>query len=148
MDTINELQTTYEISFIVKGEDVAEVKKLIEECQGVVQNEKPLEKVTLAYPVKKEKQGFKGVMVINSTKEDIKKLEEKMRFTEGVLRCLIQKKKKTEKKIERSSEEEGYKKTGSENKIGLVPKEAKKMFEPALTNEALEKQIEEISKEQ
>ena len=87
----------YEMMFIVKATMEAEqvkataegIKKLAENKHSKVADYKELGEKKLAYPIKKELNGYYFVMQIESTKEAIAELDRKTTLDENVLRHLI-----------------------------------------------------------
>ena len=89
--------TKYEIMFIVKATmESADVKKsaetyknLIETLKGKVVEAKELGEKKLAYPIKKELNGYYYVMQVEANKEAIQEFDRKIRLDETILRHLI-----------------------------------------------------------
>ena len=87
----------YEIMFIVKATmERADVKKsaetyknLIETLKGKVVEAKELGEKKLAYPIKKELNGYYYVMQVEADKEAIQEFDRKIRLDETILRHLI-----------------------------------------------------------
>ena len=87
----------YEMMFIVKAtmesdqvKATAEnMKKVVTECGGTVSEFKELGEKKLAYPIKKELNGYYFVMQIETTKEAEAELSRKAGLDENVLRHLI-----------------------------------------------------------
>ena len=87
----------YEIMFIVKATmESADVKKsaetyknLIETLKGKVVEAKELGEKKLAYPIKKELNGYYYVMQVEANKEAIQEFDRKIRLDETILRRLI-----------------------------------------------------------
>ena len=87
----------YEIMFIVKATmESADVKKsaetyknLIETLKGKVVEAKELGERKLAYPIKKELNGYYYVMQVEANKEAIQEFDRKIRLDETILRHLI-----------------------------------------------------------
>lgn len=87
----------YEIMFIVKAtQESADVKKTAENAKKILTNEKA--KVTelkelgekkLAYPIKKELNGYYYVMEAEAPKEAIAEFDRKIKLDENILRHLI-----------------------------------------------------------
>lgn len=133
----------YEISCIFSGkfseEEVKKikenVKKLIEEVGGKILGEESWGKKQLAYPVKKENQGFYEFITFQINPLALADLEKKIRLMDEVLRYLIvlflpkkiieEKPKEKKKKIKEKVEKE-KKKTEE-----LVPKKLIKKTKPA-----------------
>ena len=87
----------YEIMFIVKATmESADIKKcaesfksLISDLKGKVVEYKELGEKKLAYPIKKELNGYYYVMQVEANKEIIQEFDRKIRLDENVLRHLI-----------------------------------------------------------
>ena len=87
----------YEIMFIVKATmETADVKKsaetyknLIETLKGKVVEAKELGEKKLAYPIKKELNGYYYVMQVEADKEAIQEFDRKIRLDETILTHLI-----------------------------------------------------------
>ncbi len=87
----------YEIMFIVKATmESADVKKtaetfksLISHLKGNVVDFKELGEKHLAYPIKKELNGYYFVMDVEASKDAIEEFDRKIRIDENVLRHLI-----------------------------------------------------------
>ena len=87
----------YEIMFIVKATmESADVKKsaetyknLIETLKGKVVEAKELGEKKLAYPIKKELNGYYYVMQVEANKVAIQEFDRKIRFDETILSHLI-----------------------------------------------------------
>ena len=87
----------YEMMFIVKAtmeessvKAAAEnVKKLAESLKAKVDSFKEMGQKKLAYPIKKEINGYYYVMTMTASKETIKEVNRKMSIDENVIRHLI-----------------------------------------------------------
>ncbi len=87
----------YEMMFIVKAtmesdqvKATAEnMKKVVSSCGGTVTEFKELGEKKLAYPIKKELNGYYFVMQIEATKEAEAELNRKAGLDENVLRHLV-----------------------------------------------------------
>lgn len=87
----------YEIMFIVKAtmenadvKKTAETfKKLISDLKGKVVEYKELGEKKLAYPIKKELNGYYFVMQVEADKDCVQEFDRKIRLDENVLRHLI-----------------------------------------------------------
>lgn len=87
----------YEIMFIVKStmesdsvKKTAETfKKLVIDLKGKVDEYKELGQKKLAYPIKKELNGYYFVMQVEADKDCIQEFDRKIRLDESVLRHLI-----------------------------------------------------------
>lgn len=89
--------TKYEIMFIVKAtQESADVKKTAENAKKILTSEganvtefKELGEKKLAYPIKKEINGYYYVMQVEAHKEAITEFDRKIKLDENVLRHLI-----------------------------------------------------------
>jgi len=87
----------YELTLVLdadlKSEDqkklIAKIKKTIEENKGKIEKEEEWGKKELAYPINKKKNGFYLLLNLESSKEDLPKIDKKLKIEEGVLRYLI-----------------------------------------------------------
>ncbi len=87
----------YEIMFIVKAtQESADVKKTAENAKKILTAEqanvtefKELGEKKLAYPIKKELNGYYYVMQVEANKEAITEFDRKIKLDENVLRHLI-----------------------------------------------------------
>ncbi|MEK7464644.1 MAG: 30S ribosomal protein S6 [Patescibacteria group bacterium] len=140
MNELDIKEQAYEISFISKLEDSAPIKKVLEKNRAVVLGEKTIEKIRLMYPIKHENYGFMGIINFTSPGDALSNIVSDLKLNENLLRYLIN-------KVRVSSMKEGSERKPIEYKRAPRKEAApKKTFEPALTNEDLEKRIEEILK--
>jgi len=86
----------YEIMFILKTNEeeaiknqVSELKAIITDMKGEIESEKEMGNRKLAYPIKKELNGYYYVMNVNANNEAIAEFERKARISENVLRHLV-----------------------------------------------------------
>jgi len=68
---------------------IAKIKKTIEENKGKIKQEEEWGKKELAYPINKKKNGVYLLLNLESSKEDLPKIDKKLKIEEGVLRFLI-----------------------------------------------------------
>jgi len=126
----------YEISFLIRAEeDAREVLELVKSMQGEVSLEGPVAKISLAYPIKKETHAYFGYFHFLLSPDVLQSLDKALTMKQKVLRFLIitpPVAKYKEKKV-------------------VLPKRARVALKPLSTrpskpisNEALEKKIEEI----
>lgn len=135
-----ENKSLYEISFIQEGENEGIPKKVIEKHGGQIVEDKPLVRIRFAYPIKKQTQGFFGVMRFCIDPLKVGLIDADLKFEKEVLRAIIVQFSEKDKNEEAALE-------GQENRLRrgkFVRTERKPGYEPALSNEALEKKIEEI----
>jgi len=124
----------YEIAFILKTEEATVISRFLEERGFTILTENHLEKVQLAYPIKKENYAYFGYLHFEGEPAAIKNLKADLKLNPEVLRYLIIARLFGKKDFKKSEPAESVEPKG---KLSLSP-------EPVLTNEALEKKIEEI----
>lgn len=126
----------YEITFYIKEENAAAVRDAVLAHHGEVTEERPFEKVRLEFPIKKESFAFLGILCVSLAPGEVASLTRALTLAPSVLRFLI-----TSVALPKEGKEE-VKKT-LERKRPPSPRATPS--EPAiLTNEAIEKKIEEI----
>ncbi len=89
--------TNYEIMFIVKTtmeeekikSTIEAMKKIITDGKGKVVETKEMGERKLAYPIKKELNGFYVVLKVEASKEVIGEFDRKAQLSETILRHLI-----------------------------------------------------------
>ena len=86
----------YEIMFILKSNEeeaiknqVSELKAIISDMKGEITNEKEMGNKKLAYPIKKELNGFYYVINCNASKDIVAEFDRKAKINENVIRHLI-----------------------------------------------------------
>lgn len=87
----------YELMFIVKStlddaslkKEVADVKSLVADNKGKVNDFKELGRKKLAYEINKEVSGFYYLMHFTITSESVKEVDRKLRINENIIRHLI-----------------------------------------------------------
>ena len=86
----------YEIMFILKSNEeeaiknqVSEFKAIITDMKGEIVEEKEMGNRKLAYPIKKELNGYYYVMNVNANNAAIAEFDRKARISENVLRHLV-----------------------------------------------------------
>ena len=132
----------YEMSYLLKNEgDVSVVGKFIKDLGGEIEFESPASKIVLAYPVQKEESAYFGYVHFSMEPAEISHLSHEMETRPGILRHLII--------------TPPFKKSESRPRVEVprrverapLPRQAEPV-RPAesLTNEELEKKIEEILK--
>lgn len=132
----------YEISFIINNEDSSAVKKTLSKRGAEVMSESEINKIRLSFPIKKQSYGFLGSMSFQAEPELLVLISADLKLEENVLRFMISKAKEgratKETRVADAKTRETRKETSKD--------ETKKVTEPVLTNEELEKKIEEILK--
>ena len=86
----------YEIMFILKSNEeeaiktqVSELKAIITDMNGEIVNEKEMGNRKLAYPIKKELNGYYYVINVNANNDAIAEFDRKAKINENVIRHLI-----------------------------------------------------------
>jgi len=144
---MEEIHKKYEISLMLRSEEASEsVSAFIKNQGGEILESSPLQKIKLAYPIKKEMNALFLSVVAKLEPEKILAVDQGLRLMPGVLRFLIIT--PPILKEERTERPARYGKPKSE--LPSKPEEPKEPrpaapSEPAvLTNELLEKKLEEI----
>ena len=132
----NEPKTHYEISTVTVSEEAASVKALLAKHNAQVLNERPVMKVQLAYKINKQGFGFMGTVDFLADTASVVALKQDLELDKDVIRAIVVKKKESKKREGRSEKEEAKGPTG--------PQKLRNILGSMLTNEALEKKIEEI----
>ncbi len=134
----------YEIAFWLKDESSSAVKEVLGKNNCDILEEKEVQKMQLGYDIKKEKFAFFGVIKFSSYPGAIQLIKEALNLNHSVLRYMVS-------DVSRKRMPEG-RPEGGENDRTMSFRERsnypasfkKKEEEDVLTNEGLEKKIEEI----
>ncbi len=143
-------QKEYEVGFwVVAEEAVVEVYNILEVAGMTIGTKVPVVSLKLAYPIKKHTSAFFGSCVFVGLPENVKKVDEALALNSKVIRTLIitPPVKMTTREDRSSAEMRGVK----INKISEVPMASRasvapQINMPVLSNEGLEKKLEEILK--
>ncbi len=129
------LEKEYEISFLIREENhKEEILSALQKIGAELIFVKEPEKINLAYPIKHVNQALFGFIDFKAFPEKAKELENNLKTSKNILRFMIiydsfiKKPSQDKKKIEESKK----------------PKQFIKQQENVLTNEALEKKLEEM----
>ncbi|MDP3052468.1 MAG: 30S ribosomal protein S6 [bacterium] len=133
----------YEIGFVIKTEDAAIISQSLKNRGFVVLAENPLEKIQLAYLIKKESYAYFSYSHFEGDPAAIKELKEDLKLNPEVLRYLIITPPFIKKLAWRNP---AFSETSGEMKFTPPVAKRSPAIESILTNEALEKKIEEILK--
>lgn len=131
----------YEISFVQETENESIPRKVIEKHGGQIVEDRPFVKIRFAYPIKKQTQGFFGVVRFCIDPSKVGTVDADLKFEKEILRAIIVRFSEKEKSEETATLE------NQDNRLrrGKFSRtERKPVYEPTLSNEALEKKIEEI----
>ncbi len=128
----------YELAFWTKDENDALVKKVLAKHRAEIVKERPVQKMRLAFPIRKENYAFLGTVIFSADVSAAKDISADLNLETGVLRYFLRKAKKPS--------------TDNRTENPEAPRERRPFFrlrseaktDQVLTNEALEKKIEEI----
>lgn len=134
---MNELKNRYELSFVTQSEDAASVKALLAKHTAKILNERPISKIQLAYKIAKQGYGFMGTTEFLADAASVVALKKDLQLEHDILRGIIIKLK--EAKVGDVGAEEK-----AAGKTPTGPQKLRNIFGTVLSNEALEKKIEEI----
>ncbi len=135
---MNELKNRYELSFVTQSEDAASVKALLAKNNAQILNERPISKIQLAYKIAKQGYGFMSTTEFLADAQSVVTLRYDLQLEKDVLRGIIIKLKEPKKATEKETDER------MPGKGPTAPQKLRNMFSGVLSNEALEKKIEEI----
>ncbi len=139
-DVIEEIKKQYEIGFLVPSEESApELVAMLKRYEADITNEGTLKRIRLAYPIKKETSAVFGYFHFKAEPEKAKALEQDLRTNSMVIRSIIVRLPKPSKKGSGSGEGKSARPSATAARPATEQKVA-----PSLSNEALEKKIEEI----
>jgi ribosomal protein S6 len=143
----------YELAILVKSEDqLPEIAAFLGQHEATVAGEPRVRKIALAYPVKKETEAIFASYLFSAVPSQAKKLEKDLSVRQDVLRSMIIIAIPVEDTRTTSSEGSSFaprrpRPTGRPPEVAPVPVAPRPVSAPAhLSNEALEKRIEEILK--
>jgi ribosomal protein S6 len=130
-----------EVTVLLKNDDVTPVQRAAENAGVVISQSQPsLVKIKLAYPIKKNNYAFLGSWRFNVHDAALQKFVSDLKFSGDVLRFMVT-------KIMGGVSPQKSKVSSVSSQDRLVKKRQKKAStESVLTNEAIEKKIEEIMK--
>lgn len=137
MDEIlkEDLEKEYEISFLIREEShKEEILSNLQKIWAELIFVKEPEKINLAYPIKHVSQALFGYVDFRALPEKAKELEKNLKTSKNILRFMIIRDSFIKKPSQDKKKIEEYKK----------PKQFINQQENVLTNEALEKKLEEM----
>jgi len=144
MDETKEELKNYEITYFSASESADEVKEVLSSVGTEIINEQAVQRVSLAYPIKKKDQAFMGIIQFTADASVLPKINRELSLKPDVLRSIVisyspKKEKAKQEALEARAAAEASRKIA---KNVITPKTAE---ENSLTNEALKQQIKEIS---
>ncbi len=134
----------YEITFWLKEENGAPVKDVLRANGCDVLEEKEIHKMQLAYPIKKERFAFLGNVTFASRPEAVRKIGDSLNLDHMVLRYAVTGMDERKAAPPRETVDNARSGFSSFRERAAYPSPARKKEEDVLTNESLEKKIEEI----
>ncbi len=143
MEETEKIKKEYEVGILVRKEDdLAEVRRATEQHGGELTHDFQAKRIALAYSIKKEKEAIFAFCRFRAETSEVKRLEHDLGTMNVVLRSLIVIPPKTAK----SDETEAGRKWN--NRPSRQPAPAPETRAPmhVLSNEALERKIEEMLK--
>jgi len=138
---MNEERKNYEIAFLVKSEEDQEgIRKILRNFQLPVIDGDRISKIKLAYPIKKENFAYSGYLHFSGSPQDIGNLTESLKNEPKILRFSV-----ITQPIVKKDERRVVERVSSRQTQEAAPQLPKKTPRTeALSNEALEKKLEEI----
>lgn len=137
---------TYEISFLQKSEDGKTIVDSVKSFGGVVVGEQRIVKIRSAYPIKKEGLSFLGVIRFSMERDAVNRFAASLKLNGDVLRSIVRNVNIRDKEsVERIGQQTDFR-GRMQIKKGVVRRryDVDSQAAPILSNEALEKKIEEI----
>ncbi|HVO28614.1 MAG TPA: 30S ribosomal protein S6 [Candidatus Paceibacterota bacterium] len=146
MDKQDRDRKEYELAVLVKDEaDLAPVVALVREHNGEAPSEPRAKRLALAYEIKKRKEAVFAYFTFKAFGEDVKNLERELNTKPEVIRSLIIASPAPAMTMERQPLPMGAAKRRTRvTRTGTAADAAKPVAPAPLSNEALEKKIEEI----
>jgi len=149
-------EKNYEVGFLIKSDSDKEgLIKILEDNQFSIINDGQISRIKLAYPVKKENFAYFGYLHFSGHPANIQNLSDRLRTESKILRFLIipQSTEESEGKISEeiySTRAKHFSERQKAQEIPFRPSTPQPPKKPArveaLSNEALEKKLEEILK--
>ncbi len=132
----------YELTAFVRNEESSSVKNFLAKYGVSMIEERPAVKTHLSYPIKKERFAFQGVWYFTAPQGTVATLEHNLNLDREVLRFMI----RSVTHVGGKPETDRGTGLNREARRFSTPREGRKPVGQVLTNEALEKKIEEILK--
>jgi ribosomal protein S6 len=129
-------ERVYELTLTSETEDTSKTKAVLAKRGATIVSERPLEKIKFAYPIQKQGYAFLGAIRFSSV-SDVDGLSKELSQDGGLLRFLVN-------VVDTKLEAELQQLRASRAAAGARPFRKEVADPSVLTNEALEKKIEEI----
>lgn len=151
---MTEENKNYEIGFLVKAEaDKDEIIKAVQGSGFSIIAQGPIPRIKLSYPIKKDNYAYFGYLHFSGSPGNLQGLGDRLKTGSNVLRFfvvpqpIVKENKIPEKGSVQTKRFSGRRKTGESFSRQPVPQSVKEQPKPeVLSNEALEKKLEEILK--
>jgi ribosomal protein S6 len=149
-DEVKKDPSRFEVSYLERNEGSADMRAAVVRHGGTVVQERPLEKVRLAYPIEKQQYAFLGCMEFTVDPSALAELQVELRLNKELLRALVHRATAPAAGAEGSTQSApGAAVSPLSPRAGSVgsgrpARSSRPKPEPVLTNEALEKKIEEM----
>jgi ribosomal protein S6 len=143
MEDVEKIKKEYEIGVLVRKEDdLAEVRRVVEQHGGEFVHDFQAKKLAFAYPIEKEKEGIFAFCHFQAEAASVKQLEQDLTTTHAVLRSLIV----IPARSAKADEAEAGRTWNRPARQSAAPAPEARPTAHVLSNEALEKKIEEMLK--
>lgn len=130
----------YEVSFWIPTEDASGIKGMLEHHKASIISEKPLVKGRLAYPIQKEQYAFFGTFRFEIAPELIAPISNDLKLEKNIIRSFLHRVNLQQEAAAKRAEGDPSKRRAKRGTREF----GKKPEGDSLTNEAIEKKIEEI----
>ena len=139
-----ESKKQYEIAFLLKSqEDESGLEALLKQFGAEVSYKSPLNEIRLAYPIKKLQQAYFGFLYFNSLPEKAGKLTQALNLSPLILRTLVVSSPAVKPEKGRVSRTDFRSRAPNSSEEAMLQPVTRSSV---LSNEALEKKLEEILK--
>lgn len=136
-----ERKKIYELTALVKSENSSVLKNILQKSGATLIEERPLLKMQLSYPIAKEHFAFQNVLCFTGPEEAIASIQNNLNLNKEVLRYVVKIPRPGGKEEQRSGFERGNR---ERTRFASSHESRETRKQEMLTNEALEKKIEEI----
>lgn len=137
--------STYELTYLLRSEeDVSLLRTTLGKYEVRVLQERPLSKVQLEYPIGGERYAFLGILTFEVPVANLHSLRSSLQLQDGVLRSLITLPIPTHGAASEEKLPEERIPLGEDSRVFSRPTPERRPARDTLSNEALERKIEEI----
>lgn len=148
MDTQNTEKREYELSFLLRDEQhISAIDSLMKRFGFEVASQSDIRRIMLAYPIKKEQSAFFGFMFFMAEPSKIAEFSHELQLEGDVLRFIVVSEPIKPAKRERERDMDvAPQRTEASPEAPIEHKSEEKKGSDVVTNEDLEKKLEEILK--